>query len=86
MVEHIPKEISRFCKCFIDYGGKIKAAVVSCQFRKSPLQGGLEIPLKLSICQADTSNKVFQKMIDFNEYYTDPEKILAAQEKEEDFN
>ena len=87
LVGHIPREISRFCKFFIDYRGKIKAAVVSCQFRRSPLpQGGLEIPLKLSICHADTSNGVFQKIIDFvNEYYTDPEKISAVQEKEEDF-
>ena len=54
-VGHITREISRFCKYFIDYGGKIKAAVVSCQFRRSPWsQGGLEIPLKLSICQEDT--------------------------------
>ena len=82
---HIPREISRFCKYFIDYGGKIKAAVVFCQFRRSPLpQDGLEIPPKLSICQVDTLNEVFQKMIDFvNEYYASSEKISAVQEKED---
>ena len=44
LVGHIPREISRFCKYFIDYGGIIMAAIVSCQFRRSPLpKGGLEI-------------------------------------------
>ena len=52
LVGHMPREISRFCKYFIGYGGKIKAAVVSCQFRRSPLpKDGLEIPLKLSIAR-----------------------------------
>ena len=40
LVGHIPREISRFCKYFIDYGGKIKAAAISCQLRRLLLAQG----------------------------------------------
>ena len=56
LVGHIPREISRFCKFFLDYGGQIHATVTSSKFRRSPLpQGGL------SSMRADTSDEVFLK-------------------------
>ena len=44
VIGHIPREISRFAKLFINYGGRIEAKVFSSQYKPSPMPSeGLEI-------------------------------------------
>ena len=46
VVGHIPREILRFTKFFLNYSGKIEVKVFSSQYKPSPIpSGGLEIPL-----------------------------------------
>ena len=41
VVCHLPREISRFCKFFYDFGGELSAVVRESKYRRSPiLQGG----------------------------------------------
>ena len=56
LVGHLPREISRFSKFFLEYGGNMKASVRDIKFRRSPLpQGGLEIPITLTILRNNAS-------------------------------
>ena len=48
-VGHLPMEILRVTKFFIDRGGSIIAELTSAHYRRSPLtQGGIEIPCKVT--------------------------------------
>ena len=63
VVGHLPREISRFCKFYIEYGGELTSTVSDEKFRRSPIpQGGLEIPIKLRIFKGSAPNHVFQRM------------------------
>ena len=89
LVGHLPREISRFCKFFLEYDGFLDATVRMTKFRRSPLpQGGLEIPIKLCIGKGKASLEVFRKMKGFVlENYLEPEKIpldIKVEEDEED--
>lgn len=89
IVGHLPREISRFCKFYLEYNGVINATVRMTKFRRSPLpQGGLEIPIKLCVGKGDSSNEVFRKMKGFMlENYLEPEKIpleIKFEEEDED--
>ena len=54
-VGHLPMEISRVTKFFIDRGGSIIAELTSDHYRRSPLiQGGIEIPCKVTAKIAGT--------------------------------
>ena len=45
---HLPRQISRFCQFFYDYGGELPAVVRDPKYRRSPIpQEGLEIPITL---------------------------------------
>ena len=47
---YIPREISRFCHYFINYGGQLEARVTCTKYRPSPIpSGGLEIPILLIV-------------------------------------
>ena len=49
-VGHLPMEISRVTKFFIDRGGSITAELTSDHYRRSPLiQGDIEIPCKVTV-------------------------------------
>lgn len=62
LVGHLPREVSRFCKFYFDYGGKMTAIVRASKFRRSPLpQGGLEIPITLMVSQGDTTSQILVK-------------------------
>ena len=62
-VRHMKREMSRFRKFFLDYGGKLKAAITSLKFcRLSLMQRVLEIPVELVITHSDTSSQVFHIM------------------------
>ena len=87
IVGHIPREISRFCHYFINYGGKLEARVRCTKYRPSafPL-GGLEIPILLIIKKGDSTQEIFEKMESFvKSYYLEPDKIVAeAKDKNSD--
>ena len=88
IVGHIPREISRFCHYFINYGGKLEARVTGVKYRPSPIpSGGLEIPILLIVKKGDSTEEIFQEMEDFlRTYYIEPDKIVAEKEdKETDF-
>ena len=62
IVGHIPREISRFCHYFMNYGGKLKARVRCTKYRPSPIPlGGLEIPILLFIKKGDSTQKSLKK-------------------------
>ena len=49
-VGHLPREISRATKFFIDRGASVKAQLISEHYRRSPLvQGGMEIACKVTV-------------------------------------
>ena len=79
IVGHIPREISRFCHYFVNYGGA-KAKVRETKYRKSPIpSGGLEIPILLIIKKGESSSEVFEKMeIKVKEMYIEPDKINST--------
>ena len=50
VVGHLPREISRAAKFFLDRGAQISAILTSTDYRRSPLvQGGLEIACKVIV-------------------------------------
>ena len=66
LVGHLPREISRFSKFLLEYGGNMKASVRDIKFRRSPLpQGGLEIPITLTILRNNASLRIYDKMQEF---------------------
>lgn len=58
IIGHLPREISRFSWFIMSYGATITVQVVDINRRRSPLvQGGLEIPVKVTISmQASDAN------------------------------
>ena len=84
LIGHIPRELSRFCKFFIDYGGKPEAIVRCTKFRRSPL---LEIPVTLLIFKGDSSDNVYSKMQEFvANNYIEPENISLTDKKKDDLD
>ena len=86
LVGHLPREISRFCKFFIEYGDNIKATVCDIKFRRSPLpQGGLEIPISVTILKNNASQRIYGEMQAFiKEYYVEPDNIPTEIVQDED--
>ena len=84
IVGHIPREISRFCHFFINYGGKLEAHVTCAKYRPSPIpSGGLEIPILLSVKKGDATEKVFSEMETFiKSYYIEPDRIVVSTNNE----
>ena len=81
IVGHIPREISRFCHYFLNYGGSLEARVRNTQYRRSPIpRGGLEIPIRLIVKKENADNQVFEEMKGFlEEYYLEPDQIAKCQ-------
>lgn len=83
-VGHLPMEISRVTKFFIDRGGSIIAELTSDHYRRSPLiQGGIEIPCKVTAKIPGTvvNLLIMEKYIKLvQELYTEPkdEDILGS--------
>lgn len=77
---HIPREISRFCHYFLNYGGTLEGRVQNAKYRPSPIpSGGLEIPIILIVKRQNTDSAVFKKMKDLlEEYYIEPNKINSV--------
>ena len=85
LIGHIPRELPRFCKFFLDYGGKLEATVRCAKYRRSPPQGGLEIPVTLLIFKDDSSDDVYSKMQELvANNYIEPEKIPVIDKKKDD--
>ena len=58
-VGHLPREISRVTKYLLDRGAMASATLTSEHYRRSPLvQGGLEIPCKVSVTMPGTVNNL----------------------------
>ena len=63
VVGHLPREISRFCEFFCNYGGELSAVVRDPKYRRSPIpQGRLEIPITLRVFKGDTPDN-FKKNV-----------------------
>ena len=89
LVGHLPREISRFCKYFLEYKSELDATVRSTKFPRSPLpQSGQETFIKIRLGKEKTSLEIFRKMKGFVlDNYPEPEKILLdikTEEEEED--
>ena len=80
IIGHIPREISRFCHYFINYGGAINARVSNVKYRPSPIpSGGLEIPITMELIKENATVEVFRKMDEYvHEYYTEPENLIRT--------
>ena len=78
IVGHLPREISRFCRYFVNYGRKLEVRVTDINYSRSPIpSGGLEIPILLIVIKANASPLFMGKMINYmKEYYTEPENIV----------
>ena len=78
VVEHLPREISRYTRFIISRGGNVKVTVVDSKYRRSPLmQGGLEILVTVCIEIHCTSKNVsvlerYKKLV--NKNYKEPKK------------
>ena len=76
-VGHLPKEISRATKFFMDRGASLTVTLTSEHYRRSPLvQGGLEIPCKVAATIPGTCLNLllmerYQQLIE--ESYTEPQ-------------
>ena len=83
-VEHLPMEISRATKFFIDRGATLTAELTSDHYRRSPLiQGGMEIPCKITdkISGTVINLLLMERHIQLvKELYTEPknEEILGS--------
>ena len=80
-VGHLPREISRATKFLLDRGALVTATISSNNYRRSPLvQGGLEIPCKITIKMpaASVKNiKILEKYMSIvGELYTEPEQEI----------
>ena len=71
-VGHLPMEISRVTKFFIDRGATVTAELTREYYRRSPLiQGGLEIPCKMT---AKISGS--HKLIDHGKIHSTRTRVL----------
>ena len=79
-VGHLPMEISRVTKFFIDRGGSITGELTSDHYIRSPfIQGGIEIPCKVT---ANISGTVINLLI--MEKYIQLVQELYTEQKDED--
>ena len=89
IVGHVPTEISRYTRCIVEHGASVDAFVLVTHHRPSPpIQGGLEIPIKLVVKLTDNevnSAKLqkYRKFVDENyrepvdgKFADDTERIL----------
>ena len=85
VVGHVPREISRFCRYFLNYGGLLEGRVRDVRYRRSPIpKGGLEIPITMLVKRHKASPAVFNKMKKLVlEYYTEPENIKKSKVQSE---
>ena len=66
IVGHIPREIPRFCYFFVNHGGLLRGNVSDTKYRRSPLpQGGLEIPMTLSVYQGKATAEEYESLKSF---------------------
>ena len=83
-VGHLPKEMSRITKYFMDRGGEVSVSLKGKHYRRSPLvQGGLEIPCSVCIKIVGTSANLrmlerYKELV--RELYIEPknEEILGS--------
>ena len=83
---HFPREISRFCKYFVEYNGELDLWVRSTNFRRNSLpQGDVEIVIKFQVGKGKAGFENFRKIKGFVlDNYLKPEKILLDKKTEEE--
>ena len=86
IVGHLPREISRFCYYFLNYGGALKGRVRDQKYRASPIpSGGIEILIMLVVRLHQAGQRVFTKMKGLlQEYYVEPEEAQVNVNEEID--
>lgn len=76
-VGHLPRELSRVTKFLLDRDAVVSAVLTSSTYRRSPLvQGGLEIPCKVSVGMRPTvkNNEILGRYLELvKTYYVEPE-------------
>ena len=83
-VGHIPGELSRFCRYFMDYGELLEAHVRYTKGRVSPIPNrGLEIRVRLVVKKGTSNEDVFlkKKLADF---YIDPDLIVKKHKQNDE--
>ena len=86
VIGHIPREICRFYRYFMVYGGLLEAWVRGTVCRISPiLNKGFEITVTLFVKKSSTNSEVFWKMKHFlEEYYIESDLIKKPEVVEDD--
>ena len=71
VVGHLPQEISCFISFFMDYGERMEGAVLSLEFKASPIpRGGLEIILRTRLTIAEEKSKYLHHLKELiKDYY-----------------
>ena len=90
-VGHLPREISRATKFFIDRGASVKAQLISEHYRRSPLvQGGMEIACKVTVSIPGTCVNLllmerYKQLI--TETYSEPknEEVLGSYKNAQEY-
>ena len=80
IVGHLPREISRVTKLYLDRGAKMNLELTSKHYRRSPLvQGGMEIA-----CQCFVRMPATLRNVKITEKYLQLVKVLYTDPKEEE--
>ena len=62
IVDHAPRDISRFSRYFLNYGGLIERRVRDVSYRRSPIpKDGVEILIKMLVKKHKATSPVFKK-------------------------
>ena len=83
-VGHIPLELSRYIWYALERGASVNAEVKSVKYKPSPLvQGGLEIPIEVTVRWADERGlQILKEKVDFVRYPVGDEMSYIAESRE----
>ena len=85
IVGHIPLEISRYVRFFLDRGGKVEAKVHDPRYRPSPIpKGGLEIILQATFSISDEKRVYIQRLQELivGNYDIPQERVTVVENEE----
>ena len=93
VVAHVPKELSRYVWYALEQGAKFTGRVISVKPKRLPLiQGGLEIPMVVSVTWSNAKSLVILKerteevSYSVEKDYVDDSKSILAEIKGEDID
>ena len=83
MVIHLPREISRLAKFYLEYVGALTTTVRKTKFRRPPiLQRGLEMPISLAAKKSKAKVDVYNKMKEYISGLYMNQKIFLKKQRE----